>query len=80
MGAPNLAWTCDLHRLTTTGDCPRCDDEAIASVEAIHAPKCATCDRVLNPGEEVWADDWKAVDLATGTVRMETRYVCEGCS
>lgn len=30
----DLAWRCDMHGVTTTGDCPRCDDELIAMTDS----------------------------------------------
>lgn len=30
MTAAAIVWTCDLHRITTTGDCPKCDDDMLA--------------------------------------------------
>lgn len=29
----NASWFCELHRLTTTTDCPKCDNEQIAALE-----------------------------------------------
>lgn len=43
------------------------------------APKCTICDRTLLDGETAWADDVKAVDLATGAVTLQTRYTCDDC-
>ena len=39
------AWTCEMHRLTTRGDCPKCDDELIALTEA----EAATIQAVPRP-------------------------------
>lgn len=42
-------WTCAAHGVTTTGDCPRCDDELIALAEtddsAAASARCFYCRR-----------------------------------
>ena len=72
------AWTCDAHGVTTTGDCPRCDDEQVADLERYaRLPVCPGCGRTLRGGESAWATDVKVIE-PTG-VRMETRYSCDSC-
>jgi uncharacterized paraquat-inducible protein A len=71
-------WFCELHRLTTTTDCPKCDDESIADLERYQkAPACHRCKRTLREGESAWASDWTVIDPAGS--RTETRYTCDDC-
>jgi hypothetical protein len=74
------AWFCEAHRLTTTTDCPKCDDEQIADLERTYPPILATCHkcrRGLSAGDEAWASDWTVIE-PTG-VRVEVRYTCADC-
>lgn len=75
-----LAWTCDLHGVTTTGDCQVCDDELIAMTEEaseMTEVKCHKCGHVFAEGESAWADDWTVINERGA--RTETRYLCDDC-
>lgn len=73
-------WFCELHRVTTTTDCPKCDDEQIAALEQYaKTPVCHVCKRSLRVGDSAWADDWKVLGT-DGSFRMETRYTCDDCA
>lgn len=79
-----LAWTCDLHGVTTTDDCPACDDELIAMTEEASAMtdvKCHKCGHVFAEGESAWAEEWRTIDVSgtTAAFRTETRYLCDDC-
>jgi hypothetical protein len=75
------AWFCEAHRLTTTTDCPKCDDEQIADLERAYPPArvtCHKCGRGLHDGDTAWASDWIVIDGCRQT-RAEVRYTCDDC-
>jgi hypothetical protein len=73
------AWFCELHRLTTTTDCPKCDDEQIAILERYQRlPTCHACGRTIYEGEQAWVSDWLVIEQEG--LRSEARYTCDGCT
>lgn len=79
VGFVSAPWFCELHRLTTTTDCPKCDAEQIADLEHdADTPACSGCGRTLVEGESAWASDWHVIE--PDGVRVETRYTCDDCS
>lgn len=74
----NASWFCNLHRISTTSDCPQCDAEQIAELErGLDLPWCRVCGRTLQEGETAWMSGWKVIE--PGGVRIESRYTCDEC-